>query len=376
MDFTLSVEQEMLRDSARQFITSELSFEGRRRRLAGTGRDDTWGRFGELGWLAMSVPEEADGLGSPITDLVLMCEELGRGLCVQPFVANALLPARLLAAGDAATGYPALAELATGLRRVAVAVYEKGQRYDVLRPQTVVTRQADGFCRLHGAKILVGGGVDANSLVVIAKCSAEEDIEPNVSLVLVETDAQGVTRRGYRGLDDVEMADVDFANVTLPASAVLAVGPAAVDAIERAFDEAVVCQCADAVGAMSRALELTAEYLHIRRQFGKTLSEFQALQHEVAELFVDVSDARSMLYQAVGALSGSVRDRRRGVSGCKIKVMSAAKRVTGMAVHLHGGIGVTSEYPVGHYLRRVMVSERLYGDHEHHLQRYLAALDA
>jgi acyl-CoA dehydrogenase len=127
---------------------------------------------------------------------------------------------------------------------------------------------------------------------------------------------------------------------------------------------------------MSRALELTVEYLHVRRQFGKALSEFQALQHAVAELFVDVSDAKSMLYQAVAALGGPVRTRRKAVSGCVVKVMSAAREVAGMAVHLHGGIGMTDEYPVGHYLRRVMVSERIYGDLEHHLQRYLSAHDA
>jgi len=375
MDFTLSTEQEMLRDSARQFISTELSFEMRRRRLAETGPDDTWKRFAELGWLAMPVPEEFEGLGSTIADLTLMCEEMGRGLCVQPFVAGAVLPARLLATAVATSGHPVLTDLATG-RRVAVAAYEKGRRYEVLRPHTLAARQADGSYRLQGSKLLVGGGGEADIFAVVANTDTGEGGEPEVSIVLVDARAKGVSRRCYRGLDDGELADVMFEGVTLAASEVLARGQVAVDAIERAFDEAAVCQCADAVGAMSRALELTAEYLHMRRQFGKTLAEFQALQHEIAEMFIDVSDAKSMLYHAVAALDGTARERRKGVSGCKVKVMAAAKRVTGMAVHLHGGIGVTTEYPVGHYLRRLMVSERLYGDHEHHLQRYLGALDA
>ena len=375
MDFTLNVEQEMVRDSARQFIASELSFESRRRRLVAAERGDAWARFAELGWLAMPVPEDADGLGSSTADLMLMCEEMGRGLCVEPFVACAVLPARLLVAGDGAVVRNALVDLATGQRRVAVAGYERGQRYNVQRPKTTAIRQPDGSYRLDGAKILVSGGAQAHVLVVIVKCEREEGGDPELALVLVAADAPGVTRRRYRGIDAVEMADVRFEGVTLPAGAVLALGQAALDAVDRAFDEAAVCQCADAVGAMSRALELTVEYLHVRRQFGKALSEFQALQHAVAELFIDVGDAKSMLYQAVAALAGPARARRKAVSGCMVKVMSAAKEVSGMAVHLHGGIGMTDEYPVGHYLRRVMVSERIHGDHEHHLQRYLCALD-
>jgi alkylation response protein AidB-like acyl-CoA dehydrogenase len=376
MDFTLTVEQEMLRDSARQFIASELSFDSRRRALAVAQPGDTWARFAELGWLAMPVPEDADGLDSSTADLVLMCEEMGRGLCVEPFVACAVLPAGLLAAGDRADVRNVLADLATGQHRVAVAAYEEGQRYDVQRPQTTAVRQPDGSYLLDGAKILVSGGAEAHALVVIAKCERKEGGDPELAVVLVAADAPGVTRRHYRGLDSIEMADVRFEGVMLAADAMLVSGQPAIDAVDRAFDEAAVCQCADAVGAMSRALELTVEYLHVRRQFGKALSEFQALQHAVAELFIDVSDAKSMLYQAVAALAGPARARRKAVSGCMVKVMSAAKEVTGMAVHLHGGIGMTDEYPVGHYLRRVMVSERLHGDHEHHLQRYLSALDA
>jgi acyl-CoA dehydrogenase len=376
MDFTLTVEQEMLRDSARQFIASELSFDSRRRALAAAQQGDTWARFAELGWLAMPVPEEADGLGSTTADLVLMCEEMGRGLCVEPFVACAVLPAGLLAADDHADVRNVLADLATGRHRVAVATYEAGRRYDVQRPRTTAVRQPDGSFRLDGAKILVNGGAEADSLLVFAKCEQHEGGAPELALFLVAADAQGVTRRRYLGLDAIEMADVHFEGVPLAAGAVLASGQDALDAVDRAFDEAAVCQCADTVGAMSRALELTVEYLHVRRQFGRALSEFQALQHAAAELFIEVSDAKSMLYQAVAALAGPARTRRKAVSGCMVKVMSAAKEVAGMAVHLHGGIGMTDEYPVGHYLRRVMVSERFYGDHEHHLQRYLSALDA
>jgi acyl-CoA dehydrogenase len=372
MDFTLSSEQEMLRDSVRKFVSSELSFETRQLRLASTGPDDTWARFAEFGWLAMPVPEADDGLGSSVADLVLMCEELGRGLCVKPFVEHAVLPARLLAAAGSAACREALAGLAAGQHRVAVAAYEKGRRFDVIRPETTAVRQEDGSYRLTGSKILVTGGANADGLAVIARVDARQAGVPEVAVMLMDAGAPGVTRRGYRALDDVEMADVSFEDVAVPADGLLAFGCGAIEAIERAFDEAVVCQCADAVGAMSRALELTVEYLHLRRQFGKTLSEFQALQHAVAELFIEVSDAKSMLYQAAGALERGIHERRKAVSGCKIKVSGAAKQVTGTAIHLHGGIGVTSEYPVGHYLRRVMVAERLYGDHQYHLERYLS----
>lgn len=371
MDFNPSIEQDMLRDSARQFISTELSFERRQRRLAG-GEHDDWSRLADLGWLAMAVPEDADGLGSSAADLAILCEELGRGLCLHPFIGCAVLPARLLAIAEQGDNRrEVLAAIASGQRRVAVALYEHGRRFDVFQPVTRADRLTDGSFRVNGSKVLVHGASNADTLIVPARVASSAASGSDFALLLVDARLPGVSRRAYRTLDDVDAVDVAFNDVPVAADNVLVFAGSARYALEHALDEAIVCLCADVVGAMSIAVDMTAEYLHLRKQFGKPLADFQALQHAVAEMFIEMSDARSMLYQAIGALTSTPQERRKGVSACKVKVMEAAKQVTGMAVHLHGGIGVTTEYPIGHYLRRVMVAERLYGDNEHHLQRYM-----
>jgi acyl-CoA dehydrogenase len=372
MDFRFSTEQGMLRDSARDFLSTKQSFERRQRYLDRIDLD-CWQQFAELGWLAMAVPEDMDGLGSSMTDIAIMCEEFGRGLSISPFIASAVLPARLLGRakrGDAVAEL--LPALAVGSMRAAVAFHEHGHRYDAFRPGVHASRQTDGSYILTGQKIIVSGGAAADVLIVSARvideCGADVSA---MELFLVDTKQMGIVRRVYRTIDDAEVADLGFHGASVPAEGLLSFDEGAAANLERSLDEAAICLCADLLGGMSAALELTSEYLHTREQFGQPLARFQALQHALAEMFIEASDARSMVYQGIGALSEPDAQRRKAVSACKAKVTRAAKLVTGNAVHLHGGIGVTCEYPVGHYLRRTMVAERTYGDSDYHLDRYL-----
>ena len=371
MDFRPSVEQGMLRESARRYVSTEQSFEKRQRRLAQQGQDD-WQKMSEMGWLAMAVSEDAGGIGSELTDVALVCEELGRGLSLEPFVACALLPALILNRAIRTPLVDSLLENIVGGTRVSVALHERKSRYELLAPHVQAIGQTDGSLRLVGTKILVGGGGLAEWLIVSARLEAGAVSSP-CALILVEAAQTGIERRCYRTLDDVEAADIEFSDVVVAADRVLGFAGETRICLEFALDEACICLCADVIGGMARAVEMTAEYLKMRTQFGKPLAEFQVLQHSVAEMFVELTGARAILCHALGALSGEERLRRRAVSGCKVKVMEAAKSVLGMAIHLHGGIGVTSEYPVGHYLKRAMVLERLLGDSEHHLQRYMQA---
>lgn len=366
MDFRPSVEQDMLRESVRRFVAAEQSFEKRRRRLADGGAGD-WASFAELGWLAMAVDEEAGGLGSGLADIAIVCEELGRGLSLEPFVACGVLPARILNRAVRTPAVAALLEDVAGGARMAVALHEPAGRYELLQPRAVATRQADGSYRLGGRKLLTVGGGAAERLIVSAW------LADGCALFVVDAQTTGVERRTYRTLDDVDAADFGLSDVRIEADRLLTFAGGAQPSLEAALDEARVCLCADAVGGMDAAVTMTADYLKVRTQFGRPLADFQALQHAVAEVFVDAVGARAMLCQAIGALGADAGSRRRAVAGCKVKVMEAAKEVFGTAVHLHGGIGVTSEYPVGHYLRRALVAERLFGDSEFHLQAYLDA---
>ncbi|MEN3977142.1 acyl-CoA dehydrogenase [Emcibacter sp. SYSU 3D8] len=347
MDFTLNSEQAMLRDSARRYLAQE----------AGAG----WHGYAELGWLAIAAPEDAGGLGGSVADLAVLAEEMGRALSPDPFIDGAVLATRLvdrLMAGDARTAL--LCEMIAGSRRLAPALYEPGSRYQLV-PRLTAERDG-GTYRLSGTKLLVMGGSGADDLLVTAALGG------GVGLFLVGREQAGVDCRDYRTVDGRDCADFRF-DVAVAADNLLS--PDAFDVIEDALDEARLCLCADMLGGMDNAIEMTAEYLKTRSQFGQKLANFQALQHSVADLFIDADSVRSSVLRAISAFGRGRAERRKAISGCWVNTFETAKRVTGMAVHLHGAIGFTTEYRVGHYLRRAIVSERRFGDVETHLARYM-----
>lgn len=362
MDFRPTDEQRMLTASAQRWVTGEAGLDERRERAAGRGADP-FPRFAELGWLSMSVPESHGGLGSPLGDLAILCEELGRGLVTDSFIAGSLLPARVLLASPAGARRDAWLSACNDGANVAVTLFEPGRRYE-LQPSTHAA-PADGGFRLTGSKIAVERGAVAAHVIVCA-------VTPEGPVLLgVDTQATGLSRVAYRRIDDTEVADVTFEDVFVAADALIAGPLAATAALESALDDARLCLCADLLGVMERALVDTATHLQNRKQFGRSLSEFQALQHAMAELFIETNAARSILYHALGASAQSRAAYRKAVSACSLKVLPAAKAVAGQAVHLHGGMGVTCELAVGHCLRRATVAERLLGDFEFHLARYL-----
>lgn len=370
MDFRLSEEQQLLRDSARRYFTTEGSADARRRRGAAQGAED-WARLAEFGWIAAPVPEAFGGLGSAIEDIAVLCEEMGRGLALASFIGGALLPARVLAScAEQGRGQRLLRALADNTTRLAVALYEPDRRYE-LRPAMRAVAMDDGSWMLSGLKSLVAGGAEAEVLVVAASVDSAKDEDAEPAMFAVRTDQAGVVRRVYETLDGVRVADFHLEQVVIPAAEQLVAPACTLAILENALDEATLCLCAETLGCMDQAIALTADYLKVRKQFGKTLAEFQVLQHAVAEMSIDANSARSTVYRAMSAMTAPRRERQRAISGCFIKVMQAAKSVTGTAVHLHGGIGMSCEYAVGHFLRRVLVSERAFGDREHHLARYL-----
>jgi acyl-CoA dehydrogenase len=368
MDFRLSSEQQMLRDSARRFASTELEFSKRRRRIA-DGVDE-WPAMAELGWFMLAVPEAAGGLGGPLVDLAILAEELGRGLALSQYITGAVLPARLLWLSDGQRQAAILEQLALGTQRFAAALYEADRRYELDQLGCIAQPLPDGSFKLSGEKPLVMGGAEADWLIVAAR----RPDDPSTALFLVSSLCIGVSRRHYLTIDNLSASDVKFDEVHLPSSALLAFGPKAAASIELAVDEAAVLLCADAIGCMDRTIEMTAEYLRTRKQFGQTLASFQALQHGIANLFIEANDARSILYRAIAACSGTNRmARRKAVSACKYKVMESARLVAGQAVHFHGGIGMTCDYPVGEFLRRILVAEQSFGNAQYHFERYLSA---
>ncbi len=351
----------MLRDGARRYLAEDFAA---RRRGDGAADGKGWQGYADLGWLALLAPEDAGGLGGDIEDVMILAEEMGRALSLQPYVASAVLATGLvdLVAGGQQR-LDLLDAMASGERRFAPAIYEPARRY-MLAPEARAAASGAGY-RLSGAKRLIAGGAGADALLVTALL---DNGAMGLFLVAMENAAVFPTR--YATIDDGDAIDVRFEHVDLGPEALL--GITTVDAIDDVLDEARLALCADTLGALERAVEITADYLKTRTQFGQPLANFQALQHSVVEMYIDADSIRSSLYNAIAVFDRGARDeRRRAVSSCWVKTFDAAKGIAGMAVHLHGGIGMTTEYPVGHYLRRVMVSERSFGDVEHHLARYM-----
>ncbi|ARP90658.1 acyl-CoA dehydrogenase [Bordetella genomosp. 9] len=359
MDFEYSTEQRMLADSLRRLVTEQWS---QARRRARQGRLDAaaWNALAELGVLGLTIDAEHGGFGEEPASLLPVHMELGRGLADEPVIPSGVMSAAAIAAsGNAAAASRWLPAIASGQAVLAVAYQEPGRRY--------ATDPVD--CRLsgdmlEGCKHLVWHGAHAHAWVV----SALDTQSGEPVLLVVPADAPGATSAGFGTLDRSSCARIEFDKVRVTPENVLARGAAASAALTRALEWGTAALCAHAAGATARLLEITADYLRTRRQFGQPLAAFQALQHAIADMAVAKELSLSMAYVAVAALTETdARARRRMIAAAKIEAARTARFVSQKAVQLHGGMGMTDELEVGDFFKRLTVVELLFGDTDEQL---------
>jgi len=366
MDFNLSEEQQILREGAERYLAQHYQFEQRQKILATRTRlsEDRWRDFAELGWLAVGIPEAHGGLGGSFIEVVLLLEAMGRHLVLEPIATTAVLGARLLERSAHVSAAALLPKTATGELRIALAHEESGFRSE---PACVAARargDGGGF-RLEGAKTLAYDAPNAQRLVV----SACEDGHDLPSLWLVDQDAPNLTVESYELIDGPLAADVVLDGVPVAMEARLAGPDTATTLLEDALDRLTLAHVAEALGAMESVMQITAEQIRNRQQFGQPLAKFQALQHRMAEMFVEVQETRSILYYGLAHLNGPAEKRQVAVSRAKVVASAAGRIVGGQGIQLHGGAGLTEEYAVGHYFRHLIALERMLGDPEFHLSR-------
>ncbi|HEX7935264.1 MAG TPA: acyl-CoA dehydrogenase family protein [Paraburkholderia sp.] len=373
MDFTLNPEQQQLQDSVRRYVDKAYNFETRAAHIEASraGLDtvaDTWGLFAEYGWLMAAVPENYGGLGGSLIDTTLIAQELGRGLVLEPYIGCAVLAAQtLVAGGTVAQKQRLLPQLADGSQRIALAYSEPASRGMPELAAMRAEKDAEGYV-LQGRKSLVLGAVGADAFIVSARVEGEADI----TLLLVEAERKGLAREALPLHDGTWVEDLTFDAVRVPAENRLEGGLAA---LRTGLAHGIVALCADLVGAMEKTLALTAEYLKTRQQFGVAIGSFQALQHRMAEMAAEMEIARSMLHAALAAMEhDDEAARERTLSAAKALVCRAAKYVCGQGVQLHGGIGMTEEYAVGHYFKHAIVADLLLGSIDRHEAACAAAL--
>ena len=364
MDFALSDEQKMLRDGAERYLAENYDFD-QRRRLIESGHNFSvihWRQFAEMGWLALPLPEDCNGLGGTFVDVTLIQEALGGRLVLEPYAGTAILCAYLLdGAADAGVRAAALRSIATGELCVALAHAENDLRYDLEGVGMKASRSGHAYS-LTGHKITVWDAAAAQALIVSAVIEGDDDL----SLFLVDRQAPGLTGHDYPLIDSTHAADFEFKSV--PATLLIPADRAR-SRLEDAIDRMTLARIAEALGIMEKVLEITAEQLRNRSQFGQPLAKFQALQHRMAEMFVEVQETRSILYRGISMIDAAPQDRRVAVSVAKVVASAAAGVVGGQGIQLHGGVGMTDEYAVGHYFKRLLALEKQYGDVDQHLRR-------
>ena len=375
MDFSLDEEQTIFRDSVERFLRESYGFETRQKLVvAGEGfTEDQWRTFAELGWLALPFPEDYGGLGgSPVETMVLM-EQIGRHLVVSPYLASVLLGGRLvLEAGSEAQKEALLPAVAAGELKLAFAHAEPQARYDLTDVETTATPDGDGF-RLDGRKSVVFYGGAADRLIVLARLSGKARDADGLGLFLVDPAAAGLSARHYPTQDGARASDYRLEAVRVGPEAVLGAPGTAASAVERVADAARAALAAEAVGAMWAVYEQTLDYAKTRTQFGQTLGSFQSLQHRLVDLYMSCQLAQSMVYEATSALAGDdPAAAARAVAAAKHKVGECARLVGQEGVQIHGGIGMTMDLPIGHYLKRLTMINATLGDPRHQLRRYAA----
>jgi len=375
MDFNFKEEQLQLADALKRWIARDYGFEARRAIVAseqGTS-DAAWAQIAELGLTALPLPEAHGGFDGGAVDMVVVMQELGRGLVVEPYFAT-VLGAEFLKRGG--THGALLDAVGGGELTLACALGERQSRHDLRDIATRAEPDGAGWI-LRGEKKVVLHGAQAGVLVVSSRTGGAQRDEDGITLFAVPADAAGLRVTSYRTLDGQRAADVHLDGVRVTSADVIGTPGAGWTILDAVADYGAALLCAEAVGAMDALFAATLDYLKTRQQFGVPIGKFQALQHRMADMYIHLEQARSMALLAAVKVddelrSGDEEERRRAVSAAKYRVGLAARFVGQQAVQLHGGMGVTDELPAAHWFKRLATIELTLGDADHHLARFIA----
>ncbi|MBB4396776.1 acyl-CoA dehydrogenase family protein [Bradyrhizobium sp. ERR14] len=372
MDLNLSDEQRLLRESAERFVSGSYDAD-HRRKMANDPlgfSPEVWKQFAELGWLALPIAEEFGGLGGGAVEIGILMEAFGRGLVSEPYVATVVLGAALIArCGTNEQKQESLPKIADGSLKLAFAHSERTARFDLAKVATAADRTAQGW-RLAGSKLAVLDGHAADEIIVSARIHDHQRPSGRTGLFLVPATTPGLVVSDFPRLGGGRACNLELCDVHLPEDALLGDGSDALPAIEWAVDRAMAALGAEAVGIMQTLLDTTLEYTKIRKQFGRPLSANQVIRHRLADMAMQVDEARSMALRAALKADAAPVERARAASGAKAKIGKCARFVGEQSIQLHGGMGVTEELEVGAYFKRLVAFDTLFGGSAHHYARH------
>jgi hypothetical protein len=372
MDFSFTEEQTLLRDSLAAFLADTYDFDKRRTAVASAAgwRPEIWKALAEdLGILGASFPEELGGLGGGPTEVMVVMEEFGKALVVEPYLGTVVIGGGFLRRAGGERASEMIGRIIEGKATLAFAWAEPQGRY-CLHDIAVTARKDGAGYVLNGQKAVVIGAPFASHLIVTARTGGARRDEGGVSVFLVDKGAKGVVTRDYPTVDGQRASEIVFENVAVGADALIGPEGGGAPMVSEVVDEALAAVCAEACGVLRKLHEGTLEYTRQRKQFGAPIASFQVLQHRMVDMFIQVEQAVSMTYMAHIKLGESAIDRAKAVSAAKVQIGRACRFVGQNAIQLHGGMGMTDEMAIGHYFKRATMIEGLFGSVDHHLARY------
>jgi len=371
MDLSFTEIQTMLIDSVEKFIANDYSFERRQQYAASDAgySAEVWAMFADLGWTAVPFSEDDGGFDGGTIELMVMMQQFGRGLIVEPYLANIVLAGGILrrVASDSQKA-KLLQPLISGELQAALAVTEPQSRYDLANIETTATKDGDNWV-INGRKGVVLNGGNAGLLIIPARTSGSSTDQDGITLFTVGGMAEGVSREAYPTVDGHRAAEIALREVRVESSAILGETGEAYPVLDSVVDEATLAVCAEAVGIMQILTDKTVEYLKSREQFGVPIGSFQALQHRMVDMLTECEQSYSLLLWASMAHADSTDEAKRAISALKYQVGTAGKKVGQEAVQLHGGMGVTWDLDIAHYFKRLTTIGQMFGNADWHLDK-------
>jgi alkylation response protein AidB-like acyl-CoA dehydrogenase len=377
MEFNYSEEQLALQDTLQRFISRDYDFDKRRVFSASPlgFSAEAWSQYAELGLLSLPFPEEVGGLGGNGVDIMVVMEQFGAGLLLEPYVSTVVTCGGLIRdSGADVLKKKLLPQIAEGKLKLSLAAYEAAGRYD-LSYVAATAQEGAGAWRLSGRKTVVLDGGSADYFLVSARSGGKVGDADGISLFLVPRDAKGLTLTAYPTQSGSRAADLLLDNVALGADALIGAAGRALPLIERAVDRANAALCAEAVGIINALNQATLNYLKTRKQFGVAIGTFQALKHKMADMLIAAEQTRSMaIIAAVHADSEDAAERHRAIAAAKAYIGQSGRLVGQLAVQMHGGMGVVDELNVSHYFKRLTMIDLTFGDADYHLASFSETL--
>lgn len=370
MDFNFTEEQSMLRDTIASFLQDKYDFDTRRKIVSSDSgwRADYWKAFAEeLGILGAPFSEELGGLGGGAVDNMIVMEEFGKALVIEPYLGTVVIGGGFLKHSGHADAASVIEGIIGGTTTIAFAYGEPQARYTWRDLKTTAKKDGSGWV-LNGHKAVVIGAPFATHLIVTARTGGAQRDAGGVGVFLVDKSLPGIVTRDYPTVDGNRASEVYFENVSIPADALLAEDGLAL--VDKVIDEATAAVGAEAVGVLRKLHEGTLDYAKQRKQFGTAIANFQVLQHRMVDMFIEVEQSVSMTYMATIKLEEDAAERAKAVSAMKVRIGRACKFVGQNAIQIHGGMGMTDELAIGHYFKRATMIEGLFGSVDHHLKRY------